>query len=117
MLKLKKNVSKTLASPVLKTPKTLKPPASPKLPKNEIVRVEGKPRKVRSESDMIWVELGAFMDEADVSKARAILHSVPLSAYTVLDKQTKERLVMTTESTWLHAIHLLTTNGVKVWGV
>ena len=89
---------------------------SEKFPKNTIVREEGHPRRVNTYS-VLWIEVFASKDEDEVEEARKALLSIVASNYTLLDKESGDRMVMTSETFYADGRRAILDAGLKPWGV
>lgn len=117
-MKLKLKIKKK-AKPVEPPPKK-KGPTPEKtfedFPNRVIVRQENQPRCVKT-YNVFWMEVFSSFDEGEADAARAVLHSIPLSVYMLLDKEIGDKMVMTSETYYSQARHALHDAGITPWGV
>lgn len=85
-----------------------------KPPRNTILKTPGKPRMINT-NVMIWHEVMATKDQDEAMKAKKELLSAVMSNFLVLDHETGELVLMTTETFWHNAIALLEKAGYKVF--
>lgn len=85
-------------------------------PEREIIKEPDQPRRVRA-ATTIWSEVFATKSDEQLTIAKNLLHKNHMSLYTLLDKETGERMVMTTETFMAEARRVLYDEGLTIWGL